>query len=69
MKKVNIKMLKKVNLKNSILVEGVAGVGNIANISVDYIIEQTKAELVAKIYSPYFPNAVTINEKSTITPG
>ncbi len=66
MKKVEFDFTKKKNLKNSILVEGVNGVGNIANISVNYIIEKTGAELIARIYSNCFPNAVIVNEDSLI---
>lgn len=66
MKGFKIKWLKKKDLKNSVLVKGVPGIGSISHISVDYIIKKLEAELVCKIYSDYLPNIVLINKDSIV---
>ena len=52
---VEIKILKKFALKEFVLVSGLPGISYIGKLSVDYLIQQLKAELVGEDYSKYFP--------------
>jgi hypothetical protein len=56
----------KPKLKKPILVEGLPGVGNVARIAVDYLINRLKAKHFLNVYSKHFPNSVFINEKKII---
>ncbi|HEC95900.1 MAG TPA: proteasome assembly chaperone family protein, partial [Euryarchaeota archaeon] len=46
----------KPKLKNSILIEGLPGVGLVGKIAVDYMISELKAKKFADLYSPYMPH-------------
>ena len=48
-------------LKNPILIEGLPGVGNVARIVVDVLIDKLNAKKFLKVYSYYFPNSVFIS--------
>lgn len=56
------------NLKKPILIEGLAGLGNIGLISARHLIEITGAKLFAELYAPYFPDYVTVKTDGTCTP-
>jgi hypothetical protein len=49
-----------------ILIEGMPGIGNVGKISMDILIEETKAVLIASFYSKYLPNSVFVNEQNLI---
>ncbi len=49
-----------------ILIEGMPGIGNVGKISMDILIEETKAVLIASFYSKYLPNSVFVNEDNLI---
>lgn len=53
-------------LRNPVLIEGLPGIGNVARLSVDYLIDKLGAEKLLELYSDAFPNSVTIKEDSTI---
>ncbi|MBD3312233.1 hypothetical protein GF352_02135 [archaeon] len=53
-------------IKDAVLVEGLPGIGNIARLSVDYLIDKLGAEKIIEIYSDVFPNSVTITDDSVI---
>ena len=55
--------LKKVKVKNPILIEGLPGMGNVGKITVDFIIETLDAEKIYEINSYNFPNCVFVNDK------
>jgi uncharacterized protein (TIGR00162 family) len=55
-------------LKNPILIEGLVGLGNIGMIAARHLIEVTGAKAFAELYSPYFPDYVTINKDGTCRP-
>jgi len=61
-----IKRLSDKKITNSILIEGLPGIGNVARLTVDYLIDKLKAEKILELYSDAFPNSVTINDDSTI---
>jgi len=56
----------KPKLKSPILIEGFPGVGNVARIVVDFLINKLKAKLYLRVYSKYFPNTSFINEDNLI---
>lgn len=67
MKTVNVKYIdKKPKLKNPILIEGLPGIGNVGKLAVEHLIEVTKAEKFAELYSKDFPPQVFINSDGTI---
>ncbi|MCX8163304.1 MAG: proteasome assembly chaperone family protein [Candidatus Micrarchaeota archaeon] len=57
---------KGVKINNPILIEGLPGIGLVAKIAVDYLIKKSKAQKIAKIYSPYFPPQVIMTKKGII---
>ncbi len=61
-----IKILKPFTPNELILVCGLPGTAYIGKLSVDYLIQQLKAELVAEVYSKYFPPYVIIKEDGLV---
>lgn len=49
---------KKIRAKNALLVVGLPGVGLVSKMAVDHLVHETKAEPIAALYSPHFPNQV-----------
>jgi hypothetical protein len=45
---------KKVHLQNPILIEGLPGMGFVANLSAKYLIQKLKAEKFAEVFTPHF---------------
>jgi uncharacterized protein len=62
---VEIKSLKAIDMGEFTLVCGLPGVAYIGKMAVDYLVQQLKAELVAEIYSKYFPPYIIIKEDGT----
>ncbi len=58
-----IKRLKNTRFKEPVLIEGLPGMGNVAKITIDFIIESLKAEKIYEISSYGFPNIVLVDEK------
>jgi len=56
----------KPKLKNPVLVEGLPGIGNVARIAVDFLVDKLKAKKYATVYSVYFPNSVFVNDDKTV---
>ncbi|MBT0160128.1 proteasome assembly chaperone family protein [Candidatus Bathyarchaeota archaeon A05DMB-2] len=63
---VEIKILKKFVPKDFTLISGLPGIAYIGKLSVDYLIQQLKAELVAEVYSKYFPPYVLIRSDGIV---
>jgi uncharacterized protein (TIGR00162 family) len=61
-----IKELKKVDLNNPILVEGLPGLGLVGKIAIRYLVKGLKAEKLAYIYSPHFPYFVLVSKKGNV---
>jgi uncharacterized protein (TIGR00162 family) len=53
-----ILVMKKLSLKNAVLVVGLPGIGLVGKISVDYLLKQFKTEKIAEILSDSFPPSV-----------
>ncbi len=61
-----IKILKEFAPKEITLVVGLPGTAYIGKLSVDYLVQQLKAELIAEIYSKHFPPYVIIKEDGLV---
>ena len=53
-----IKFYEKPNLKNPVLIEGLPGIGLVANIAVAYLIKKLKAKIFCEIRSSFFHDMV-----------
>jgi len=53
-------------LKNTILIEGLPGIGNVGKLAVEHLIDSIDATKFAEIYSKDFPPQVFINPNGTI---
>lgn len=60
------KIGKKPKLKSPILIEGLPGVGNVARVAADFLIDKLKAKKFMVVHSKYFPNSVFINEEKLV---
>ncbi len=63
-----IQELKKVDLKNPIIVEGLPGIGLIGKLAADHLISELHAEKFAELYSPHFIHQAVVEPDSTIRP-
>ena len=61
-----IEIVSKPDLKNSILVAGLPGIGNVGKIVTDFLVEELKAEKVCEFFSYHMPHSVYIKEDNTI---
>jgi uncharacterized protein (TIGR00162 family) len=64
MDSVVIRMVENVKLKNSVLLVGLPGIGNVGKISADFLIENLKAKKLADVFSVHLPPQVLINEEA-----
>lgn len=64
--KCEIKIPKKIESKEFVLVCGLPGAAYIGKLSVDYLIQQLNAELVGEVYSKYFPPYVLIGNDGVV---
>jgi uncharacterized protein (TIGR00162 family) len=68
MEKPYFQQLFEPQLKNPVLVEGLAGLGNIGMIAAKHLIEITNAKVFAELYAPYFPDYVIVKKDGTCRP-
>lgn len=59
-----IKVLEKVKLKNSILIEGLPGIGNVGRVAAGYLVSELKMKKFAELYSPHFLPLVILHENA-----
>ena len=55
-------------LKNPVFIEGLLGLGNVGIIAARHIIESTNGKVFAELYTPYFPDYVTVNKDGICNP-
>jgi len=60
------KVGKTPKMSKASLVAGLPGIGNVARLSVDYLIDKLDAKKIYEVYSDVFPNSVTISDSSVI---
>ncbi|MEM3318179.1 MAG: proteasome assembly chaperone family protein [Thermoplasmatales archaeon] len=65
MDSVIIRLVEDVKLKNSVLLVGLPGIGNVGKISADFLIENLKAKKLADVFSVHLPPQVLISEESS----
>ena len=66
MEKTVIKEIKKVELKDPVLIEGLPGLGMVGRIATRYLAKELKAKKLAELYSPHFPYYVLVNKKGNV---
>lgn len=66
MQEIIIKYIKKPKLNNSLLIEGLPGVGNVGKLAAEHLIEQLNAIKFADIYSKHFPPQVLVGNDGVI---
>ena len=66
MKETYIKEIKKVDLRDPILIEGLPGLGLVGKITIRYLIKRLEAKKFAYLYSPHFPYYVIVNKKGSV---
>ncbi len=66
MKETFVKQRMKVTLENSILIEGLPGLGMVGRIATRYLIKHLNAKKFAELYSPHFPYYVLVNKKGSV---
>ncbi len=59
-----IKVLKKIRLKNPILIEGLPGVGNVGRLCAGYLINEMKAKKFAEMTSPHVLPLAVLDDNS-----
>ena len=67
MKDAVLKILKKPKLKNTVLIEGLPGIGLVGKLAGDQLLDELKAKKFAELYSPYLPPQVNIQEDNTVS--
>jgi len=63
---VEMKILKELKSTEFTLISGLPGIAYIGKLSVDYLIQQLKAELVGEVYSRFFPPYVLIKADGVV---
>ena len=58
--------LKKVKMKDPILIEGLPGIGFVGKIAADHMVRELKAEKIAELYSPHFPHQVIMQKNGVM---
>lgn len=62
------RFLSKPTLENPVLVEGLPGFGNVGKLAARLLIEFTRAEVFAELYSPSFPDYVSVGKNGVCHP-
>jgi len=65
---IRIKIFKEPKVNNPYVIVGFPGIGYVAKIALDYIVEKLKAEKFAEIYSYSFPSFIIVKNDGTIDP-
>src|SRR5512137_1889271 len=66
MEDVVVRVIEEPKLKNTILIEGLPGIGLVGKLAADHMLDQLKAKKFAELYSPYLPPQVSIQPDGTI---
>ena len=53
-------------LHNTILIEGLPGIGNVGKVAVDFLIDELKAKKIYEVMSYTFPHSVFVNEDNLV---
>ncbi len=66
MEEVEVIEIKKVDLKDPIMIEGLPGVGNVGKLVAEHMIHELKGEKIIEIYSSHFPPQVLVKGNGTV---
>jgi uncharacterized protein (TIGR00162 family) len=66
MRETLVRELTRIEARNSVLVEGLPGLGMVGRIAVNFLAKQLKASKIAELYSPHFPYYVLVNKKGNV---
>ncbi|MHC1636088.1 MAG: proteasome assembly chaperone family protein [Candidatus Methanospirareceae archaeon] len=66
MKEVEVRELKRLKLRNPIMIEGLPGVGNVGKLVAEHMVHELKAEKMYEIYSWHFPPQVLVEKDGTV---
>jgi len=66
--KPTFRLLFKPKLESPVLVEGLPGFGSVGKLAARLLIEFTRAEVFAEVYSPSFPDYVTVDKSGVCRP-
>ena len=61
-----IRKKKRFNIKKPILIEGLPGIGNVAKITVDFLVQELKAEPIYEFFSKTMPSSVFVKPDNLI---
>jgi hypothetical protein len=61
-----INEIKRVEMKNPILIEGLPGIGLIGKLAADHLVSELNAEKFAELYSPHFIHQAVVEPDSTV---
>lgn len=61
-----VNMIERPALKDTVLVEGLPGIGLVGKIAGDHLRDELKATKFAELYSPYLPPQVNIQDDGTV---
>ncbi|MEM2454553.1 MAG: PAC2 family protein [Candidatus Bathyarchaeia archaeon] len=62
-----VKIYERPNLSDPVLIEGLPGIGLVANIAVAFLIKKLNAKIFCEIRSPFFQDAAITGEDGSIT--
>jgi len=63
---VEVRILEKPKLRDTILIEGLPGIGLVGKLAADHMLDELKAKKFAELYSPYLPPQVSIRDDGNI---
>jgi uncharacterized protein (TIGR00162 family) len=66
MNDITFRLIENPKLKNTILVEGLPGIGLVGKLAADHLLDELKAKKMAELYSHNLPPQVMIQEDGTI---
>jgi len=59
-------VFKRPDLENPVFIAGLTGFGAVGKISAELLIESSKADVFAELYSPYLPDYVIVDEEGIV---
>ena len=66
MEDVIVKILERPELKNTVLIEGLPGIGLVGKLAADHMLDELKAKKFIDMYSLHLPPQVAINDDGTV---
>ncbi|HHD15516.1 MAG TPA: proteasome assembly chaperone family protein [Euryarchaeota archaeon] len=67
MQDVIVKFIERPELKNTMFIEGLPGVGNVGKLAAEHLVEELSMKPLAEIYSRYLPPQVTVDEEGIVS--